>query len=119
MHWRRFAVSSIPQGDPEAFDAWLLSRWREKDALVEHYKQHGRFPADEKAPEIEYKEIPNGAGVTRPQERKLWIETEVKPGSPGEFLQIFVPSLALGLCVHLCRRFWAWLLVALAIRSKS
>jgi hypothetical protein len=118
MHWRRFAVSSIPK-PPKEFEAWVLQRWREKDALVEHYMQHGRFPADEGAPEEVFKEEVNGAGVGTMVKRKLWIETEVKPASPLEVLQCYMPSLALALIVHLLRRFWGWLLVALAIRSHS
>lgn len=119
MYWRRFRVSDIPVHDAEKFETWVLERWREKDQLVEHYMQNGRFPADEGAPEIEHKEIPNGAGIKETIVNQRWIETELKPESPFEFLQIFVPSLALGLVVHLILRLWRWLLVALSIRSKS
>jgi len=45
MYWRRFAVSSIPLDDPKAFEAWLMDRWREKDALLEHFYETGLFPA--------------------------------------------------------------------------
>jgi hypothetical protein len=117
MHWRRFAVADIPTDSAE-FEAWVLARWREKDTLIEHYMRNGRFPADDDAPEIEYKEVPNGAGVTTPVRTQRYIETQVMPRSPVEFLQIFVPTLALGLLAHLVRRFWGWLLVALAVRSK-
>jgi hypothetical protein len=47
VHWRRFAVSEIPSSSPAAFEAWLAERWREKDDLLEHYTQNGRFPEDE------------------------------------------------------------------------
>jgi hypothetical protein len=47
MHWRRFAVSSIPVSDVAEFDAWLTLRWREKDDLLEYYLENGRFPEDE------------------------------------------------------------------------
>ncbi|KAL8692252.1 MAG: hypothetical protein Q9218_002686 [Villophora microphyllina] len=55
MYWRRFPVSSIPlptssnpsPQESEAFSNWLLTRWKEKEALLEGYAQNGRFPADE------------------------------------------------------------------------
>ena len=50
MYWRRFHVSSIPASSQEDFEAWLLDRWREKDALLEHYAQTGRFPSDTDTP---------------------------------------------------------------------
>lgn len=47
MHWRRFAVSSIPVSDTTKFEAWLAERWREKDDLLEYYMENARFPEDE------------------------------------------------------------------------
>lgn len=47
MHWRRFAVQEIPYDDSKALESWVLERWTEKDALLEHFLQHGGFPADE------------------------------------------------------------------------
>ncbi|RPA92167.1 acyltransferase-domain-containing protein [Choiromyces venosus 120613-1] len=47
MHWRRFAVSSIPVSDTAEFEAWLAQRWREKDDFLEYYMENGRFPEDE------------------------------------------------------------------------
>jgi hypothetical protein len=46
MHWRRFALASIPLADPATFDAWLVDRWREKDALLAFFADHGHFPGD-------------------------------------------------------------------------
>lgn len=46
MHWRRYAVRDIPFHDAEAFDKWLNQRWAEKDRLLEHFQQHGRFADD-------------------------------------------------------------------------
>ena len=45
MHWRRFAVSSIPLATPEQFDAWLQQQWLEKDNILEHHAKTGRFPS--------------------------------------------------------------------------
>lgn len=118
MHWRRFAVKDAPK-DPKEFEDWVLARWREKDELVEHYMQHGQFPCDDQAPEFEYKGVPNGAGVTKPVINRRYIETEVRPGSPLEVAQIFLPSMGLFLVLHLARRLFRWLLVALAIKSRS
>jgi len=47
IHWRRFDANSIPVGDDGAFDHWLYERWAEKDELLEHFQQHGCFPADD------------------------------------------------------------------------
>ena len=45
MHWRRFAVSSIPLDSLEAFDEWLQKRWLEKEELLEQHALTGRFPS--------------------------------------------------------------------------
>ncbi|KIW00727.1 uncharacterized protein PV09_07712 [Verruconis gallopava] len=114
MYWRRYAVASIPK-DQAAFDAWLLARWREKDALLEYYMQHGRFPALED--DDEEKTVPNGAGMAKEGSKGGWIETELKPRSRFEFLQIFIPSMTIVLVLNLIRKFWLWLNVALSLRS--
>jgi hypothetical protein len=116
MYWRRFAVKDIPTA-PEAFDKWVLDRWREKDEMLEYFKQNNRFTADEEV--IEYKPIPNGAGITKPVRNVSYVETELRPSSPFESLQIFIPSLTILLIVYLVRKMWIWLLVTLTIRSSS
>jgi lysocardiolipin and lysophospholipid acyltransferase len=108
MHWRRFAVSELPK-DAKEFDHWLTKRWQEKDAILEHYAQNGRFPADEGT---DYVEVHQGGGVKQMVQGAGYIETHVKPKHPLEFLQIFAPIAAFGLLVHLLRRFWNWTLVA-------
>lgn len=45
MHWRRFAISSIPLSSLEEFDSWLQERWLEKDKLLEIHAKTGRFPS--------------------------------------------------------------------------
>lgn len=45
MHWRRFAVSSIPLSTLEEFDAWLQERWLEKEKLLEEHAKTGTFPS--------------------------------------------------------------------------
>lgn len=45
MHWRRFKVSDIPLSTPEAFHAWLIERWNEKEALSAAHAKTGRFPS--------------------------------------------------------------------------
>ncbi|GIZ44957.1 hypothetical protein CKM354_000814100 [Cercospora kikuchii] len=45
MHWRRFAVSSIPFEDSDAFDKWLYERWAEKEQLLQHHQRTGKFPS--------------------------------------------------------------------------
>ncbi|KAJ5736557.1 uncharacterized protein N7483_001682 [Penicillium malachiteum] len=46
MHWRRFAVADIPLDDAKEFEEWLRARWAEKDRLLDHYWETGRFPSD-------------------------------------------------------------------------
>lgn len=45
MHWRRFAVSSIPLSTLEEFDGWLQERWAEKEKLLEQHARTGSFPS--------------------------------------------------------------------------
>lgn len=110
MHWRRFVVSEIPK-EAKAFDAWLQERWREKDALLEHYAQTGRFPADDG---VDYAEVHNGAGVNHMVKGAGWIETHVQPKNTLEILQIFVPVASVFLLWKLAIRLWHWILIAVA-----
>jgi Acyltransferase C-terminus len=91
MYWRRFALSSIPLDDPVAFEVWLRARWMEKDALIEAFYRHGRFPADRGAHKTTEGKIIRGAGH---------IETEVKSNYWYEFLQIFAPVGVLALVLY-------------------
>ncbi len=45
MHWRRFAVSSIPLSTLEDFDVWLQERWSEKEKLLAEHRRNGSFPS--------------------------------------------------------------------------
>ena len=45
LHVRRFSISEIPK-EEEALSAWLRERWVEKDALLNHYYQHGAWPSE-------------------------------------------------------------------------
>lgn len=82
MHWRRFAVSTIPLNDPKAFELWLRARWMEKDALIDMYLRTGRFPADRGVDRGPDGRTRRGAG---------YIETEIKAFHWYEFLQVFAP----------------------------
>ncbi|KAK5018373.1 acyltransferase-domain-containing protein [Cryomyces antarcticus] len=106
MYWRRFWVGDIPVGDKDAFDKWLLERWREKDELLEQYVQTGRFPADEGSDSL----ITNGngaAGKGAAAAGSGYIETEVRPRQPLEFLQIFSPVAATVLLINVIWKLWA------------
>ncbi|KAI7538992.1 acyltransferase-domain-containing protein [Hortaea werneckii] len=95
MHWRRYKVSEIPVDDKEAMSQWVLQRWREKDELLETFNKTGKFPGDKEAVLIE------GA----PQEKEwktAYINTEVKPKTSGEFLQLFMPVTAAALVGRVC-----------------
>ncbi|TQS35054.1 hypothetical protein Golomagni_04536 [Golovinomyces magnicellulatus] len=84
MHWRRFAVSEIPLHDKEEFDVWLRMRWMEKDALLDHYINTGRFPIDPA----------NNENTSNPNDSKSednFIVTEVKTNNLWEACYIFMP----------------------------
>jgi hypothetical protein len=107
MHWRRFATKDIPTDEKE-FSDWLLKRWREKDDLIEHFIQHGRFPADEgTTPNVNGGKPLKGAGH---------IVTGVRPTNPIEFLQIFVPPAALMLVINVIIKFTNMVLRILRIK---
>jgi 1-acyl-sn-glycerol-3-phosphate acyltransferase len=44
VHVRRFPIETLPRLEHELRD-WLLARYREKDALLEHYYATGSFPS--------------------------------------------------------------------------
>ena len=92
MHWRRFKVSAIPLGDLQTFDLWLRDRWAEKDALMEHYMQKGRFPADIGSDNL-------GEGGKRRQGAGH-IETKVKPNNWYEILQVFAPIASIAIVLY-------------------
>lgn len=109
MHWRRFAISSIPISDPVEFELWIRQRWAEKDDLLEYYMQNGRFPEDndttngrsmESEEQVDVKQRIRVGGMERTMSTTggssttgKWggpIETEVKLKAWWEVLDIFV-----------------------------
>lgn len=104
LYWRRFAVADIPVGDLPAFEQWLKERWLEKDALMEHYVEHGRFPGDESA--VVPSRYKSGSG---PDEKKpgAYVETRVKPQNRFEFLQIYAVNVVVLLVINVIMKFWA------------
>lgn len=100
LHWRRFAMSSIPLDDTKQFDDWLKQRWIEKDDLLEHYVQTRRFPADGGHDST----VANGP-TAKPSKGAGYIETEVQLKNPLEFLQIFVPLAAVAMVVNFVIKF--------------
>ena len=98
LYWRRFRMADIPLNDQEKFDKWLRDVWYEKDKLLEEYYTTGRFPPSE-------------------NDKKGYIETEVKARSLLELLQIFV---VVGVVAYLytgVKRIWANLLFVLLGRK--
>ncbi|OQO03699.1 hypothetical protein B0A48_10364 [Cryoendolithus antarcticus] len=83
MHWRRFAIKDMPIDDSKAMYEWIVARWREKDDLLEAFRQTGKFPAHAEAVNIE--------GGPKDEFKTAYISTEVAPRSPLEFLQMFAP----------------------------
>lgn len=97
LYWRRFRIDDIPLDDAESFDAWLLNRWYEKDALMETYATSGRFPPM--------------AGASAPDEAKSdqtlqYIETEVRTKHWWEFLRIFVVVGIFALLGNIVTKIW-------------
>ena len=43
VHVRRFPIDGLPQTTDE-LRLWLLTRWQEKNELLDHYYEHGSFP---------------------------------------------------------------------------
>jgi lysocardiolipin and lysophospholipid acyltransferase len=84
MHWRRFKVADIPKHDQKAMEEWTQQRWQEKDQMMDYYLREGTFPGDAAA--IRKDEVQSKPSADH-------IETEVRPASPLEFLQIFVPVI--------------------------
>lgn len=101
MHWRRFAIASMPLDDPKKFEEWVHQRWVEKDELIEYFLQHGRFPAYEGRDTLQ-----NGSTSGQAKVGAGYIETEVKPVHPLEFLQMFVPVAAILLVINVCYKVW-------------
>lgn len=91
FHWRRFAVADIPLDGPESFQTWIEARWREKDAMLDQYKNTGRFPADTD---------------TEDAKTPAYIETDVRLKSWTELLQPYVIPLTVFLLFNIVRRFW-------------
>lgn len=105
LHWRRFPISTIPFNDTDKFNAWVLDRWREKDDMIEEYTKTGRFPADD----AEGEQLTNGhvpEENASSEKKGKYIETEVKPVNRFEFLQIFLPWLALVLVLNVVFKIW-------------
>lgn len=86
MHWRRFAISTVPIHDKIAFGTWVLDRWKEKDDLLEQFYNTGKFPMDS------------------PSENP--IETQVALRYSLEVGQIFVVVLALALVANVLAKLW-------------
>ncbi|KAI9884623.1 MAG: NADH kinase pos5 [Watsoniomyces obsoletus] len=100
MYWRRFAMSSIPLDDANAFDRWIRERWIEKDHLMEHYMQTGRFPADD-----ERAGTP-ATGEKAETKTPDYIETEVRQGHWWEIGQLYVVLGAFGLVAYALAQAW-------------
>lgn len=105
MYWRRFPVSSIPFDDPQHFDQWLSELWWEKEALIEHYVQNGRFPADD-GHSSEGEAAINGSAGAKVLKGAGYIETEVKLAHWYEVGQIFVVLAAFGLLFNVLAKLW-------------
>jgi lysocardiolipin and lysophospholipid acyltransferase len=108
MHFRRFRIDDIPLHDEKIFSDWVLARWREKDDLLQYFVENNRFPADEGVtPSTKDGNAIKGAG---------WIETEVRPVKWGEWIQVFIPTAALGLVLNVVMKLLNIVLKVLRVR---
>lgn len=80
--------------------------------MIEQFLQTGRFPADDSDVEIigngsAAEETANGAPKEEGKSKERgFIETEVEPRNRFEFLQMFVPWVALALVLNVAMKFW-------------
>jgi lysocardiolipin and lysophospholipid acyltransferase len=96
MFWRRLAIADMPLDDHEKFDLWLRERWHEKDALLEHFVEHGSFPSDKAAIN----------GVANGTAKDEVIEAEVKLAHWWEVGNIFIMLATFGLIANILARVW-------------
>lgn len=95
MHWRRFAVPTIPVDDPKAFDEWVRARWLEKDELMDVIEKTGRFPADSASDKME--------GSSH---GPVLLETEVRQSHFFEFLSICAPLATFAVILNIILKLW-------------
>ncbi|KAI9764273.1 MAG: hypothetical protein M1840_008564 [Geoglossum simile] len=105
LHWRRFAVSSIPIDNQKAFEQWVLDRWIEKDAFLEHYLLNGCFPADDGSDE-NGEVLSNGNGGKGVPRGVGYIQTDVRLAHWYEVGQIFVVLSAFCLVINVLLKTW-------------
>jgi lysocardiolipin and lysophospholipid acyltransferase len=97
MHWRKFAIADIPSENQPVFDKWLQERWHEKDVLLEHYLNTGRFPGEESAI--------HGSAVRSPEDN--FIETEVKLANSWELFNAYRIISVFGMAFWLLPSLWS------------
>ncbi|KAK3065292.1 hypothetical protein LTS18_002695 [Coniosporium uncinatum] len=104
LHWRRWKVADLPVSDEKAFNDWILERFREKDELIDRYLETGRFPVDE-----DWVDKPGANGYLADgpvHTREPYVETQVRPASRGELLQIYAPVAGFLYAVAIIWNIW-------------
>lgn len=125
MHWRRFAIDTIPIDDPTKFELWLRERWAEKDELLEHYVSNGSFPEDvdqddDFLPTVSESNrnnhlrnrITSKTGKDEANKEERWsgpIETEVKFSQWSDVVDIFTVVGATLLLLNVAFKFFSLL----------
>jgi hypothetical protein len=51
LHIRRYPISEVPT-EEEKLKEWIFQCWKEKDELVDHFKQHQRFPSSKEVNDV-------------------------------------------------------------------
>ena len=46
IYYRKFPIKDVPFHETEALTEWTFDRFVEKEALLDHFNKHGRFPVE-------------------------------------------------------------------------
>ena len=49
LHIRRFSIDSIPK-EEEKMEKWLVDVWKQKEKLMDYFKEKGKFPNEYSLP---------------------------------------------------------------------
>lgn len=99
LYWRRFAISDIPVDDQKAFEGWIYDRWAEKDQLMKHFLETGKFPPFEYDANMDG--VPIDGEKKGPKSHPAYIESQIRLGHWSEVGKIFAVLATLGVVTRL------------------
>ncbi len=83
----------------------MKERWNEKDRLIEHYRQNGRFPADD-GHDSDGEPAINGSAGAKILQGAGYIETTVRLAHWYEVGRIFVVLAGFALVANILAKLW-------------